>query len=117
MNLNCPSGSFLFGKMKKFLVSILIILGLTIIAGVSSKAEAVYVNGYYRSNGTYVQPYYRSAPNGLRYDNYSYKPNQPRYNSSYYSCCRSSNWYTPSYTWQNDYYSGYNSYRYRNYGY
>ena len=113
--MNCPSGSFLFGKMKKFLAAILIVFGLVLFAGSFANAEAVYVNGYYRSNGTYVQPYYRSAPNGLRYDNYSYTYGQPRYNSSYYSCCRSSNWYTPSYTWQSDYYYGYRNYLYNNY--
>jgi hypothetical protein len=30
----------------------------------------VYVNGYYRKNGTYVQSHYRSAPNSTTYDNY-----------------------------------------------
>ena len=34
-----------------------------------------YVHGYYRSNGTYVQPYYRSSPNGTVTDNYSYRGN------------------------------------------
>jgi hypothetical protein len=30
----------------------------------------VYVNGYYRKNGTYVQPYYRTPPNNTKLDNY-----------------------------------------------
>jgi hypothetical protein len=34
-----------------------------------------YVHGYTRSNGTYVQPYYRSSPNGTVRDNFSYKGN------------------------------------------
>jgi hypothetical protein len=34
-----------------------------------------YVNGYTRSNGTYVQPYVRSSPNGTVTDNYSYQGN------------------------------------------
>jgi hypothetical protein len=34
-----------------------------------------YVHGYTRSNGTYVQPYYRSSPNGTVGDNFSYKGN------------------------------------------
>ncbi len=59
-----------------------------------------YVNGYYRSDGTYVQGYYRTSPNHYRYDNYSsegntnpytgergYQPNEfstpPVYNDSY----------------------------------
>lgn len=35
----------------------------------------VHVRGYYRSNGTYVQPHYRSSPNGTTLDNYSTKGN------------------------------------------
>ena len=30
-----------------------------------------YVNGYYKSNGTYVQPHYRSSPNSTTSDNWS----------------------------------------------
>jgi len=35
----------------------------------------VYVQGYYRSNGTYVQPHYRSNPDGYFYNNWSTYPN------------------------------------------
>lgn len=38
-------------------------------------AQDVYVNGYYRSDGTYVQPYYRTRPNRTTLDNYSTKGN------------------------------------------
>lgn len=31
----------------------------------------VHVNGYYKKNGTYVEPHYRSAPNSTKSDNYS----------------------------------------------
>jgi hypothetical protein len=34
-----------------------------------------YVNGYTRSNGTYVEPYYKSSPNNSTYDNFSTKGN------------------------------------------
>lgn len=34
-----------------------------------------YVNGYYRNNGTYVQPHYRSDNNNTRFDNYSSQGN------------------------------------------
>jgi hypothetical protein len=34
-----------------------------------------YVHGYTRSNGTHVQPYYRSSPNGTVRDNFSYRGN------------------------------------------
>lgn len=34
-----------------------------------------YVNGYFRSDGTYVQPHFRSDPDGNFYNNYSTYPN------------------------------------------
>lgn len=34
-------------------------------------ADNVWVEGYRRADGTYVEPHYRSAPNGSRYDNSS----------------------------------------------
>jgi hypothetical protein len=39
----------------------------------------VYVNGYYRKDGTYVQPHYRSAPDGNARNNYSYPGNYNPY--------------------------------------
>jgi hypothetical protein len=36
-----------------------------------SSSSDVYVHGYYRKNGTYVQPHYRSAPDGIISNNYS----------------------------------------------
>ncbi len=36
-------------------------------------AQADWVNGYFRSNGTYVMPYYRTPANGIPYDNLSYR--------------------------------------------
>lgn len=35
----------------------------------------VRVKGYYRKDGTYVQPYYRSSPDGNPYNNWSYPGN------------------------------------------
>ena len=36
-------------------------------------AHAEWVSSYYRSSGTYVQPYYRTPANGIVYDNLSYR--------------------------------------------
>jgi len=36
----------------------------------SAYADDVLVNGYYRNDGTYVQPHVRSAPDGDRSNNY-----------------------------------------------
>ena len=42
-----------------------------LLAVISVNAAAdQYVNGYTRSNGTYVEPYVRSSPNGTTADNY-----------------------------------------------
>jgi hypothetical protein len=40
-----------------------------------SLAEAGRVRGYYRQNGTYVQPHYQTHPDGNPYNNYSFPGN------------------------------------------
>jgi hypothetical protein len=45
---------------------------------VSASAD-VYVQGYQRSDGQYVQPYYRSSPNSSQYDNFSTRGNYNPY--------------------------------------
>ncbi len=54
--------------MKKLLLILLLSVSSLCIA-------QVHVKGYYRSNGTYVQPHYRSSPNTTVLDNYSTKGN------------------------------------------
>lgn len=44
------------------------------LASLSASAQ-VDVNGYYRNDGTYVQPHHRTAPNNTISDNYSTKGN------------------------------------------
>jgi hypothetical protein len=39
-----------------------------------------YVKGHTRSDGTYVQPHYRSSPNNYKFDNYSSQGNTNPYN-------------------------------------
>ncbi|KAF0133824.1 MAG: SH3 superfamily protein [Candidatus Saganbacteria bacterium] len=55
--------------MKKIIVVCILFL-FTV-----TSSFAVHVGGYTRSNGTYVQPYERSAPNNTVIDNYNYKGN------------------------------------------
>jgi len=72
-------------------------------------AEAtVWVDGYSRKDGTWVDGYYRSEPNALEYDNYSWEPGDDLFNKSYYSSTRnySSNWFTPSWIWDDEYQIG-----------
>lgn len=62
-----------------------------------SVCYAERVNGYMRSNGTIVNSYNRSDPNGTVTDNYSYKGNYNPYTgkmgSNYYRHSRSSQYY------------------------
>ena len=51
------------------------LLGTCLMALPAFAQGDVYVQGHFRSDGTYVQPYYRSAPNNSRLDNWSVKPN------------------------------------------
>lgn len=67
--------------MKKILSTLLIISILIIFAG-SAFARDVRVKGYYRSNGTYVQPYYRTSPDNSILNNYSTKGNINPYTGS-----------------------------------
>jgi opacity protein-like surface antigen len=39
----------------------------------ATAASAEWVNGYFRSDGTYVQGHYRSSPDSNRYNNYGSK--------------------------------------------
>jgi len=59
--------------MRKFLT---ILLALILSVGLSfGRGGSVSVRGYFRSNGTYVAPHFRSAPDGYFWNNYSAKGN------------------------------------------
>jgi|SaaInlStandDraft_2_1057019.scaffolds.fasta_scaffold07326_9 hypothetical protein len=55
------------------------ILFLVTVIAFSSQVAAGWVNGYTKSNGTYVQGYNRSDSNNTVRDNYSYKGNTNPY--------------------------------------
>lgn len=47
-----------------------LLLGFVVLLSVGSVwAQNVLVDGYYRSDGTYVQGHYRSAPDGNKWNN------------------------------------------------
>lgn len=69
--------------------------------------QDVYVKGYYRKNGTYVQPHYRSAPDGIPYNNYSYPGNYNPYTGVTAGESRD--------TYMNNYYKIYRTYSSRTY--
>lgn len=88
--------------MKKIIIGLLIVLSFVV--GSTHAYAYVSVHGYYRSNGTYVAPYVRSNPNGLKYDNYGYKSSQGLYNPTYGT--KGTNWDTPTYITDPNYYEG-----------
>jgi len=60
--------------MKKLLVLFLFSVFSTL-----SLFSDVWVNGYHRSDGTYVPGHWRSSPNGTDRDNWSVKGNRNPY--------------------------------------
>lgn len=74
----------------------IITLTLIFVASVSA-ANAEYVNGHMRRNGTYVQGHYKTTPNNTVRDNYNYRDNQNlntgRQGNNYYRNNPSSDYY------------------------
>jgi hypothetical protein len=99
----------------KRLMTILVIL--VVICATSLTADAaVRVRGYYRSNGTYVQPHYRSNPDGNFWNNWSTYPNINPYTGATGMSKTPS--YSGSYSWRSPNYnlgssSYWNSYSWR----
>lgn len=56
--------------MKKFLILVFILITFTTLCFAQTR-----VRGYFRNDGTYVQPHYRSSSNNTVTDNYSFKGN------------------------------------------
>ena len=59
--------------MKKTIAILMVLAFISIMTSVTN--ADVYVRGYRRSNGTYVQPHYRSNPDGIRSNNWSTRGN------------------------------------------
>lgn len=75
----------------KHLIAALVLAGVL----VGSAFAQVNVRGYYRSNGTYVQPYVRTAPDSTPTNNYSYPGN---YNPNTGSITGGNSYSYPSYS-------------------
>lgn len=56
-----------------------LLLTFILIFAIPSAHADEWVNGYFRSNGTYVNGYYRSDPDGNPYNNYSFPGNYNPY--------------------------------------
>ena len=59
--------------MKRIILNGFIILSLALSFQVFAKNT--YVNGYFKSNGTYVAPHYRTSPDATKNNNWSTKGN------------------------------------------
>lgn len=80
-----------FIYMKRMVASILLVLsfitnaahftseGFSIYPIIEKAEAAVKVKGYYRKDGTYVRPHYRSNPDGNPYNNWSFPGNTNPY--------------------------------------
>jgi len=97
----------MWNSIKKIAAAICLSIGFALV--MTPGADAVHVNGYYRSNGTYVNGYERTSPDSSPYNNYSYpgnyNPNTGKitggntstYLENYYDSSSSS--YSPSYNY------------------
>ena len=57
------------------IVTLAVCLALVLGLGAPALAEDVSVRGYFRQDGTYVQPHMRTAPDRTPFSNYSTSPN------------------------------------------
>lgn len=56
------------------------IIAFLILAAAAPVMADEYVSGYTKSDGTYVEGYYRSNPDGVKWNNYSSEGNRNPYN-------------------------------------
>ena len=54
----------------KWSVLLLAALAVFLFSATESIARDVHVSGYHRKDGTYVRPHVRSAPDGVKWNNY-----------------------------------------------
>ena len=64
--------------MKKISIVLLVLISVLFLFTTVFAAD-VWVNGYHRSDGTYVRGHYRSAPDSNPWNNYSTKGNTNPY--------------------------------------
>jgi hypothetical protein len=71
---NCSRLEEIFMKIFKK-VAIVLIIAVMSLSFLSSASAKTYVHGYYRKNGTYVKPHYRSDRDSNFSNNWSTKGN------------------------------------------
>lgn len=88
--------------MKKLIA----VLGLALIVFASAVSADQSVRGYYRNDGTYVQPHYRSSPDRSYNNNWSVSPNVNPYTGESGTRRPTYDDRSPSNGLGNDYYNG-----------
>ncbi|TAM48239.1 MAG: hypothetical protein EPN55_00700 [Gammaproteobacteria bacterium] len=91
--------------MKKLIA----VLGLALVVFAGAVSADQSVRGYYRNDGTYVQPHYRSSPDRSYNNNWSVSPNVNPYTGERGARQPTYNDRPPNNSWDN----GYNSNRRR----
>jgi hypothetical protein len=92
-----PLGAIM--KPWKIIIAIVVV---AIVGFLVSKAQAAdqSVHGYTRSDGTYVQPYHRSAPDNNPYNNYGTQGNYNPYTGQAGTAQPQPNYIQPAYPTQ-----------------
>jgi len=86
--------------MKKiFLISV---LSICVLSFTSTVYADKYVKGYTKSNGTYVQGYYRSSPDSVRYNNINSQSNGGGQRDEYSSGLGATNKRNSSYNYRDN---------------
>ncbi|WP_458626490.1 hypothetical protein [Winogradskyella sp. PC D3.3] len=73
---------------SKYIFHLLLIFFVCLSSFAQVNSKHIRVKGYTKSNGTYVEPYYRTAPNSTNRDNFSTKGNTNPYTGT-------AGWVTP----------------------
>jgi hypothetical protein len=60
--------------MKKIVLFLVLLLAACASSKPLPPSDAVHVRGYYRSDGKYVKPHYRSRPDGREDNNFGREP-------------------------------------------
>ena len=68
------------GMKKLFAFSVFMFISVLVFGQVNS--SSTYQSGYFKSDGTYVQPHYKTNVNQTNHDNYSTKDNTNSYTGS-----------------------------------
>ena len=66
-------------RFKKIILLFLLAIFCCLSSIAQNNSNHIKVKGYYKKNGTYVQPHYRTAPNSTKNDNFSTEGNTNPY--------------------------------------